>query len=575
MQLRADSNFSHNGIQRNDDGLTALKLEVRQQVTRGDYRPEHASQYSDDIHNGNNSKPPSSVPIISLCAVNISFTFSYLSTGTLVPRKRSLCKESVVADQLDRPRISRGGVLNPAGFDERSTETGTTQPPASQSCGSKPFLEDFDDSTLMISSAPNQASSADTLTDLFSSASGDESDETQSIVFSSQGSAFVQSQDESREADLNKAPSSCFLSMNALIDGAFRSMICPRPIGAASGIKMETSNLERRLVDIAPSTFSPGYSEAVAARGPLIPTIARFLTSFLQKTKRIPVTTKKDELIQQSPQVQSTENFQTYQIEDEGGKLKGVVKTHLWMTMTNALRDPQPARRLKPLQRFRKPVVVDSNDRLGIEQTDIECIGCDGDSDHQMLEEDYNAPFEPICHDAGYDCDMLENVYEEDGADDYGDYEPDLFEEYEERLRNACVHEKAGGTEFILGNDYCSPKLQPMSRETSSGLYSPMLEPQEEFLQQGPAELTSDTTLLPPAKSFPASSLGESIATSNDGGDDDWTDLLDEEGPGEPGDLEADKGNTRPSTSLEEDYEPSFEQWEFDREQGYDGMLFD
>ena len=452
-------------------------------------------------------------------------------------------------------------MLNPDGFDEQSIEFDKTQLAASQRFGNAPFLDDFDANTLMISSARNQVSS-DTSADLFSSAFGDDSDETQSTVFSGQGSAFVQSQDSS----------SCFLSMNALVDGAFRSIICPKPIRTAPGIKMERSNLERGLVDIAPSTFSPGYWKAVAARGPLVPTIARFLTSFLQKAKKFRVTTKRDELIQQFPKVRSTENLQTDQTGDEGAKLKELVKMHLWMTMTNALRDPQPARRLKPLQHFRKSVVMDSNDLLDIEQAELECSGFDRESDHQMLEEDYGALFEPTYHDASYDYDMLDNLDEEDEADNLEEYEPDLFEEYEERLRSACEHENADRTELLFGNNFCCSESESISKETSTGLLSPMLQPQEKFLEQGQAELASDTALPTHPKIFPVSSLGDLNATSDDGG---WTDLLDEADAGEFGDVEADRSLAQLTASLHDEYEPSFEQWEFDREQGYDGMLFD
>ncbi len=244
--------------------------------------------------------------------------------------------------------------------------------------------------------------------------------------------------------------------------------------------------------------------------------------------------------------------------------------------MTDALRDPQPARRLKPLLHFRKPVVVDSKDSHGIERADIECSWFDRDSDHQMLEEDFDTLFEPFYHGAGHDCDILDNLDEINGADDYGDYELDLFEEYEERLRSACEHKHADGTELLFDNDYCSPEPEVTSEEASCGLLSPMLEPQEKSLEQGPPDQTSDTALAPPPKIFPASSpLEDLIATSDEGGDVDWTDLLDEEVPNGFDNLEADKKIVRASTSLEDEYEPSFEQWEFDREQGYDDMLFD
>lgn len=491
-----------------------------------------------------------------------------------MPQKRPSYEEDILPDHTDHPRVSGDGVLNPVGLDEQSIETDQTLLAASQRFGNAPFSDDFDANNLMISSAPTRVSS-DTSADLFSSAFGDDSDETQSIVFSSQGSAFVQSQDESREAGLGKSSSSCFLSMNALIDGAFRSMICPKPIRTAPGIKMERSNLERGLVDIAPSTFSPGYRKAVAARGPLVPTIARFLTSFLQKAKCFRVTTKKDELIQQYPKVRFTENLQTDQTGDEGAKLKEVVKMHLWMTMTNALRDPQPARRLKPLQHFRKSVVVDSNEALDIEQAELECSGSDRESDHLMLEEDYDALFEPSYHDSSYDYGMLDNLDEEDEAGNFEEYEPNLFEEYEEWLRSACEHENTGSNELLFGNNCCYFESELISQETSTGLLSPMLQPQEKFLEQGQAVLASDTALPAHSSTFPVLSLGDLDATGDGGGDGDWTDLLDEADPGASGDVAADRSLARPTASLHDEDEPSFEQWEFDREQGYDGMLFD
>ncbi|ERF75595.1 hypothetical protein EPUS_04575 [Endocarpon pusillum Z07020] len=569
LQLRADVHLPHNDLLKDDNGFTALKLEVRQQIAGGNHQPEHACQHSYEVSNGENSKPPAGIPTLVLRAVNIFFTFSCLRTTTLVPQKRSSCEENILPDQTDSPRVSGDGVLNPAGFDEQSIGIDKTQLAASQRFGNAPFLDGFDANNLMIPSAPNQISS-DTSADLFSSAFEDDSDETQSIVFSGQESAFVQSQDESREAGFRESSSSCFLSMNALIDGAFRSIICPKPIRTAPGIKMERSNLERGLADIAPSTFSPGYRKAVAARGPLVPTIARFLTSFLQKAKCFRLITKKDELIQQFPKLQSTGNLQTDQTGEEGAKLKEVVKMHLWMTMTNALRDPQPARRLKPLQHFRKSVVVDSNESLDIEQAELECSGFDRESDDQMLEEDYNALFEPIYHDASYDYDMLENLDEEDEADNFEEYEPDLFEEYEEWLRSACEHENTGSTELLFDNNRCCSESEFISQETSTALLSPMLQPQEKFHEPGQVELASDTAPPTHPRIFPVLSLGDLDATTDDGGDGDWTDLLDEADPGESGDVAADRSLARPIASLHDEYEPSFEQWEFDREQGYD-----
>ncbi|KAF7506188.1 hypothetical protein GJ744_012168 [Endocarpon pusillum] len=575
LQLRADVHRPHNELLRDDKGFTALKLEVRQQIAGGNHQPGHASQHSYEVSNGENSKPPTGIPTFVLRAVNISFTFSCLRTTTIVPQKRSSCEENIPPDHTDQPRVLGDGVLHPAGLDEQSIEPDETQPAASRKFGNAPLLDDFDANNLMIPFAPNQVNS-DTSADLFSSAFGDDSDETQSIVFSGQGSASVQSQDESCEVGLGESSSSCFLSMNALIDAAFRSIICPKPIRTAPGIKMERSNLERGLADIAPSTFSPGYRKAVAARGPLVPTIARFLTSFLQKAKYFRVITKKEELIQQFPKVRSTENLQTDQTGDEGAKLKEVVKMHLWMTMTNALRDPQPARRLKPLQHVRKSVVGDSNESLDIEQAELECSGFDGESDHQMLEEDYNALSEPINHDATYGYDMLENLDEEDeAADNSEEYEPDLFEEYEEWLRSACEHENAGSTGLLFDNNSCYSESEFISQEPSTGLLSPMLPSQEKFLEQGPAELASDTAPPTHPRIFPVLSLGDLDATSDDGGGGDWTDLLAEADPGESGDVAAARSLARPTASLHDEYEPSFEQWEFDREQGYDGMLFD
>lgn len=425
-------------------------------------------------------------------------------------------------------------------------------------------MDDLHDNTVSTSSAPSYAGSTEPFAVFSSGAVGVYSDGTENVIFSSQGSTLPPSQDAPPAVASEPWPSLHLQSMEALIDGALRTFICTKPIATAPGLRAETSTLEARLSDIAPSVFTPGYATAVAARTPLVPTVARLLTSFMQKSRSSVVTTKKAKLIQQFSSLVPAENLeQADQSLDEVMKLKEVVKRDLWMTMTNKLRRPESARRLRPLQLIAKTDTVQSPDLLDMQATTGELCRSGDASEFEMLSEDHITCPWFMCHDISDDCQMLE--YEED--DEKDEYECDLFETYEERLKNH------------FENDATTPIIDTITQTSTPSdfvckLTSHMPERHQECPQSEPAGEEICTSPTPNLDVSFASTTADAVPKPDIGTDDDWSSLLDE---GFHTQLIHTNGNTtlsEPNTLLEDDWEPDFEQWEFDIEQGSDEMLF-
>lgn len=406
--------------------------------------------------------------------------------------------------------------------------------------------------------------------DLFDSTAGDDSEEIEDPIFSSQGSTLFQSQDSFSDADPPSASPIPSSSVAALIDGAFRNLICAKPIRIAPGIRTESSGLRTRLADISPSTFSPGYSEGVAARGPVVPIIARFLTSFLQRARSSSLKMQRSELVQQFSNMQCAENLV---LEDEESKLKEVIKTHLWMTMTLGLRDPEAARRLKPLQTIYKLDAVPSDGLIDVEGVPEERDGHVNTPHYDLLEDDHGAWSGPLRCEAGeYDASL---DIDEDGEGEEYDY--DLFEAYEERLRRQFNLANTGDHWSMFTKHTPTFESDPAPLVPANGLPpSPMLE------EQGPSETVLAT---PPVHILDPSPLTTSpkddVLTPTRIGSDDtaWSNLLDEIDVAVSADAREFEPILQPSPPPlldDDDWEPDFEQWEFDVEQGgaSDEMLF-
>lgn len=126
-----------------------------------------------------------------------------------------------------------------------------------------------------------------------------------------------------------------------LADIAIRSLICPRPTKQPAAISSGETNHLFNLASLAPAVFVPGYRNAVQSRAKFIPTIARLLCQFLQysgpRLRCAPTGSgSKDSVIE--PWASG-----------EGLVQKKELKQHLWMTLTNGVKNVELARKLKPL----------------------------------------------------------------------------------------------------------------------------------------------------------------------------------------------------------------------------------
>jgi hypothetical protein len=545
--------------------FTTLELEIRQQHSAKGHQPEQASYRSDQASSIGNVKPPLGVSTIDVYAVNIELHFSCIRSPAPLSRKRPSSELDGSLHLVDQPMIPRCAMRGPLISDECINHAEKEQEPVSMNMPGESSTDMLDDTHIANISTAHSASSEEIFSDLFNNPSGDCSDDTQSLAFSSQGSKVLFSEDAPPSPPSSSSSEDHNASMNMLLDRAFRSSICPRPLQMAAGIKQEKCSLRARLIDIAPSIFSPGYNEAVAVRARLVPTVARFLTSFLQKSRSPSVSGKKDDLIRQCSGMTSAENDEVVdQSRNEETRLKEMVKTHLWMTMTNSLRDSKPARRLKPLQAFSKPTFGKSDGSLGTDDIVHGCGAIDQSSDNEMLGEGFGVRPEPIDHEA-LTTDGIQDVDDEDD-EEADEYEANLMEEYEDRLIRGFDHGETD--EFELLHDDHEDCFERSRRPSD---YSAL---------QSPSSMLEGSGILHLPDPFshswavtPAQAPSDVPATPELNSDDRWSNLLDEEAMCEIAMIAEPDISTEYDSHV--DHEPDFEQWEFDEEQGFDNMLFD
>jgi hypothetical protein len=490
--------------------------------------------------------------------------FSCIRSTAPLSRKRPSSELDVSLKLVYQPVILRCGMRVPLIFDEHCVNA-EEQVAACKDLPDESSMEILDDTNIVNLSTSHFASSEEIFLDLFNSPSGDLSDDTRSLAFSSQGSSVLCAEDTPPSTASGSLLDAQIPSINALLDGAFRNLICARPVRMMPGIRLETSSLGARLTDLVPSIFSPGYNEAVAARAALVPTVARFLTSFLQKSRSPSINVKKAELIRQFSGIKSADNDEEAdQSQNEETRLKEVVKTHLWMTMTNGLRDSEPARRLKPLQAFSRPTLVNSHGLPRVKNSVHGCGAFGRSSDDEMLEEGYGNSSQHICHKSVND-DGIQDMDEDDEAEGY---EADLIEEYEDGLMSGFEHGKTDELELLFNdNDDRFKRRCPSTFQSPSS----MLELQGILPHSDPLTQTWAGTPAPTSSDIPN--------TPEINSDDKWSNLLDEAFPTEREDIEETEMIAQPSFLTEYygdvDYEPDFEKWEFDDEQGIDDMLFE
>jgi hypothetical protein len=130
-----------------------------------------------------------------------------------------------------------------------------------------------------------------------------------------------------------------------LADIAIRSLICPRPMRSPAASLSCEENSFFNLANLAPAVFIPGYRQAVQSRAKFIPTIAKSLCQFLQHS---------------GPKVHFAHNANEskasgieHSAEEYSPEQKDNIKRHLWMTLTNGVKNVDLARKLKPLHMAR------------------------------------------------------------------------------------------------------------------------------------------------------------------------------------------------------------------------------
>ncbi|KAI7476271.1 hypothetical protein KC351_g9559 [Hortaea werneckii] len=69
-----------------------------------------------------------------------------------------------------------------------------------------------------------------------------------------------------------------------LCDVAFRAAIAEQPRRFGHGIKIQNANKLKRLADVAPSTWSPGYSSDISSRAVFLPTISHALANVVSRS---------------------------------------------------------------------------------------------------------------------------------------------------------------------------------------------------------------------------------------------------------------------------------------------------
>lgn len=165
----------------------------------------------------------------------------------------------------------------------------------------------------------------------------------------------VDSSSKTTAKKLNTKRQSISMPVLPLADIAIRSLICQRPMRSpAASLSCEENSLFN-LANLAPAVFIPGYREAVQSRAKLIPTIAKFLYQFLQHSE------PKVRLAHNAKE--SKPSGKEHSAEEYCQEQKSNIKQHLWMTLTNGVKNVELARRLKPLHMVRASGVQASPSR--------------------------------------------------------------------------------------------------------------------------------------------------------------------------------------------------------------------
>ncbi|GAB1727475.1 hypothetical protein NU195Hw_g5964t1 [Hortaea werneckii] len=128
-----------------------------------------------------------------------------------------------------------------------------------------------------------------------------------------------------------------------LFDVAFRAAIAEQPRRFGHGIKIKNANKLKRLADVAPSTWSPGYSSDITSRAVFLPTISHALAN----------------VVSRSNSVHGTETAPAG--DGEGSAVlqpSGRLEMKLWNLLRGAMYDEESAQHLKPLH-FDKSAEVD------------------------------------------------------------------------------------------------------------------------------------------------------------------------------------------------------------------------
>jgi hypothetical protein len=152
------------------------------------------------------------------------------------------------------------------------------------------------------------------------------------------------------EANTKRLPTNS-AAIVALTDIAMRNLICPKVMRRPAGIMPCEENTIFHLANLAPSIFIPGYSQAVQGRVKLIPTIAKFLSHFLEQSG------------QKARFGEDTGRPRT-SLSEPASEQKEALKGHLWMSLTNGVKDVESARNLKPLHIARTDSAGDSPCRI-------------------------------------------------------------------------------------------------------------------------------------------------------------------------------------------------------------------
>jgi hypothetical protein len=117
-----------------------------------------------------------------------------------------------------------------------------------------------------------------------------------------------------------------------IVDVAFRYAICDKPNKLRVGTKIDGNTMINKLQSIHPSVWSPGYSQAVATRASLVPTLASSFSKFVSNARTVECKTK----------------FGKF---SEGQKAVETISKFLLETTQRGLHDPKAACKLKPLLR--------------------------------------------------------------------------------------------------------------------------------------------------------------------------------------------------------------------------------